>query len=105
MPLAEIAFLLGPLLGVILGPVALIIIVVSALRKRLTWPLWAGVALMLLLVASTGAYWVLWGRAFAYADSGHAVPAGLEIASNATMTAAAVACVCLLISAIVVGRR
>ena len=63
------------------------------------------VVLMLLLVASTGAYWALWGRAFTYADSGHVVPAGLEFASNVTMSAAAVACVCLLISAVVVGRR
>ena len=104
MPLAEIAFLIGPLFGVILGPIALVAIVILALRKHLKWALWAGVTLMFVLVVSTGIYWAVWGRAFDYADSGRAVPARLDVASNVTMSAAAVACICLLISAVAVGR-
>ena len=104
VPLAEIAFLIGPLFGVILGPVALTVIVVSALRKQLRWLLWTGVILMFLLVVSTGIYWTVWGRAFNYVDGGHAVPARLELASDVTTSAAAIACVCLLISAVVAGH-
>ena len=104
MPLAEIGFLIGPLFGMILGPIALITIVILALRKHLAWALWAGVTLMFVLVVSTAVYWAVWGRAFNYADSGRAVPARLEIASSVTTSAAAFACVCMLISAVVVGR-
>lgn len=104
MPLAELAFLIGPLSGMILGPIALITVVIQALRKHLAWALWTGVTLMFVLVVCTEIYWTVWGRAFNYADSGRAVPARLELASSLTMSAAAFACVCLLISAVVVGR-
>ena len=104
MPLADMAFLIGPLFGIILGPIALIAIVVLALRKHLKWVLWTGVTLMFALIVSTGIYWALWGRAFNYADSGRAVPPVLEVTSNVAMSAAAIACGCLLISAVLVGR-
>lgn len=106
MSLGNTAFMVGPIGAILVIPLAVVAVVVGVLRR----PRWA-VRAIVARQAGAGvawlAYWVLWYRAFDYADAGKPVPAPIEAASNATMVLCAGGIVLLTTAAgaLAVSRR
>jgi hypothetical protein len=100
----EIAFMVGPLFGVVLGPVAFVVHVVAAIAMRRTWPLWIGGTLLAFLALSTWVYWEAFWRDFGYADRNQAVPSLVQFLETTACAVAALACTTLLVSAVIAVR-
>jgi hypothetical protein len=97
MGLNDIAFVVGPLGGVVVVPLAMVVL---AVRRHPAWAAWLGALLALTVGISSLAHWFLWGRAFDYADGFQQVPGRLDTALGVTMTVAALGCVGVALTAV-----
>ncbi len=83
MYLADIVFLAGPVGAVAVVPA---VVALLAVARRPRWAVWLTASLSAGVGLTWLSYWVLWGKAFDYADAFQPVPAPLEAALNTTMT-------------------
>ena len=79
---ADIVFLVGPVGAVAVVPA---VVALLAVVRRPRWAVWLTASLSVGVGVAWLSYWVLWGKAFDYADAFRPVPAPLEDALNTTM--------------------
>lgn len=106
MNIQDVVFLTGPIGAPVLVPLCVTAIAV------VKGPRWVFVILGAALTAVVGssfiAYWLLWGKAFDYADANKPVPARLDLATNVAMTLCSIATLALVVlaaTAVVAKRR
>jgi hypothetical protein len=62
-----LAWVVGPVAGVVIGPLMILVHLVVGIRTRRAWPLWTGATLLIALAGSVWLYWQVFWRSLDFA--------------------------------------
>lgn len=99
-----VAFLLGPLGGVVLVPVTLLVLVGCAIVRRRWWPVLAGGGFTMVFAVSTWLYWRAFWAGWAYLDDEKLPPTRVRVVEDVALGTAAAVCVVMMASTVLAGR-
>ena len=101
MDLVELlAWAVGPVGGIVVGPLTAVVHLTIGIRSRHAWPLWVGSALLLSLAASICLYWWSFWRALGFTMRAEPAPVPTSVASleMTGLALSAVLCLALVVS-------